>query len=87
MNGAVQGEATATASTPVRKASATGWRACRLATPDGRNVPNSNSPARFSPIRVNSAASAATTAGTAAESPSPGFARRAQGQHECAQRQ
>ena len=63
MNGAVQGDATATASTPVKKLSATGWRACRLATDDGSMFPNSNTPARFSPMRVNSPASAATTAG------------------------
>jgi hypothetical protein len=86
MKGAVQGEATATASTPVRKASSTGWRACRLATLEGRNEPNSNRPARFSPIRVNSAASAATTPGTAAGSPSPGFRRRRAGQQQRAQR-
>ncbi|MNV74116.1 hypothetical protein D3C71_1673120 [compost metagenome] len=63
MNGAVHGEATATASTPVRKLSATGWRACRLATEEGRKCPNSNTPARLSAISVNSAASDATTAG------------------------
>ncbi|MNT31540.1 hypothetical protein D3C72_1673800 [compost metagenome] len=63
MNGAVQGEATATASTPVRKESAIGWRACRLATEEGRKCPNSNTPARLSAISVNSAASEATTAG------------------------
>jgi hypothetical protein len=63
MNGAVQGEATATASTPVKKLSATGCRACRLATDDGRKCPISNTPARFSAISVNSAASPATTAG------------------------
>ena len=32
MKGAVQGEAIATASTPVRKALATGWRASSVAT-------------------------------------------------------
>ena len=35
----------------------------RLATEDGSMFPNSNTPARFSPMRVNSPASAATTAG------------------------
>ena len=63
MNGAVQGDATATASTPVRKASSTGWRACRPASDCGSMARNSNMPARFSAISVNSAASAATTAG------------------------
>ena len=63
MNGAVHGEATATASTPVRKASATGWRACRPASDDGSMRPNSYTPARFSAISVNSTASVATTAG------------------------
>jgi hypothetical protein len=64
MNGAVQGEAMATASTPVRKrcpppgGAPAGWPA-----DDGSTLPNSNTPARFSPITVNSAASAATTAG------------------------
>src|SRR5665647_3156577 len=59
MNGAVQGEATATASTPDRKALTTGWRASSEATLTGRNAPNSNKPARFRPISVNSAALAA----------------------------
>ncbi len=63
MNGAVHGEAMATASMPDRKASAAGWRACSAARRPGANWPNSNTPARFRPITVNSAASAATTAG------------------------
>ena len=71
MNGAVQGDATATASTPDRKALATGWRASSDATLDGRKAPNSNSPARFRPISVNSAASAATTAGDCNWKPQP----------------
>jgi hypothetical protein len=49
MNGAVQGDATATASTPVKKLSATGWRACRLATEDGSMFPNSNTPGQVQP--------------------------------------
>ncbi len=71
MKGAVQGEAIATASTPDRKALATGWRASSEARLEGRKAPNSNRPARFSPIRVNSAASAATTAGDCNWKPQP----------------
>ena len=71
MNGAVQGEATATASTPDSPASATGCRACSVATPLGTKRPNSNTPARLSPITVNSAASAATTAGDCNWKPQP----------------
>ncbi len=63
MNGAVQGEAMATASTPDRKASTTGWRACNDARRCGSTLPISNRPARFRPMSVNSAASIATTAG------------------------
>ena len=71
MNGAVQGEAMATASTPDRNALTTGWRASSEATLDGRKAPNSNRPARFSPISVNSAASVATTAGDCSWKPQP----------------
>ena len=71
MNGAVHGEATATASTPVRKASATGWRACRPASDDGSMRPNSYTPARFSAISVNNTASVATTAGDCSWKPQP----------------
>ena len=63
MKGAVQGEATATASTPERKLSITGFSACKLATRLGRNWPNSKTPARFSPSTANSAASSAMTSG------------------------
>ena len=63
MNGAVQGEATATASTPDKNAFSAGLRACSVATRLGTNWPNSNSPARFSPTTVNSTANPATTAG------------------------
>ena len=63
MKGAVQGEATATASTPVSNESMTGLRARAAAHEPGSTEPNSNTPARFSPIKVNSAASTATTAG------------------------
>jgi hypothetical protein len=63
MNGAVQGDAMATASTPDRNESSVGFLACSDATLDGSRLPNSNTPARFRPMTVNSAASAATTAG------------------------
>ena len=63
MKGAVQGEATATASTPVRKESTIGCRARAAAQLLGSTEPNSNTPARFKPIKVKSAASTATTAG------------------------
>ena len=63
MNGAVHGEATATAKTPDHHASATGWRRCALASALGSICPNSNTPARFNPSTVNSSASAATTIG------------------------
>jgi len=63
MKGAVQGEAMATATTPESKASVTGWRACSVARRPGMNWPNSNTPARFSPISVNSPARSATTSG------------------------
>ena len=71
MNGAVQGLATATASTPVRKWSATGWRACAPAHDEGSTEPISNTPARLSPISVNRAASTATTAGCCSWKPQP----------------
>ena len=63
MNGAVQGDAMAVASTPDKNESTVGFLACRLATRLGSRLPNSNSPARFRPISVNSTASVATTAG------------------------
>ncbi len=63
MNGAVHGEATATASTPVSAESASGWRSRIEARPLGSSVANSNRPARFSAISVNSTASAATKSG------------------------
>ena len=74
MNGAVQGEATTTASTPERKSST---RGCAARTPPSEATPGtrtSNNPARFSPISVNSAASAATTAGDCSWKPQPSWA-------------
>ena len=71
MKGAVHGEATATASTPDSAASTTGCRA-RIATSEpGSTEPNSNTPARFSPMAVNSAASATTTPGDCNWKPQP----------------
>ena len=63
MNGAVQGDAIAVASTPDKNAFTPGFFDCRFMARLGKIAPNSNSPARFSPSSVNSAASAATTAG------------------------
>ena len=71
MNGAVQGDAMAVASTPVRNASAVGFWACRLATRLGSTLPNSNRPARLRPISVNNTASAATTPGLCSWKPQP----------------
>ena len=71
MNGAVQGEAMAVASTPVKNASTVGLRACQLATLLGKTLPNSNKPTKFKPIRVKSTASAATTAGLWSWKPQP----------------
>ena len=71
MKGAVQGEATATASTPVSSESTTGCRARTAATEPGSTEPSSNTPARLSPISVNSAASVATTAGDCSWKPQP----------------
>ena len=62
MNGAVQGDAMAVANTPDKNALTAGCLACALATRPGRKLPNSKTPARFSPISVKSAASVATTA-------------------------
>ena len=74
MNGAVQGEATTTASTPERKSLTSGLRAWADATLDGTNWPNSNTPARFSPISVNKAANDATTTGDCSWKPQPSSA-------------
>ena len=63
MKGAVQGEATATASRPESAELSAGWRASSVLIRLGRNWPNSNRPARFKPSSVKSSASAATTAG------------------------
>ncbi len=71
MNGAVQGEATAAASTPVRKESSVGSRARSEAMRDGSSEPNSNTPARLRPMSVNSAASATTVPGACSWKPQP----------------
>ena len=63
MNGAVQGEATKTANTPVRKWSTTGLLARAAAQEPGTTRSNSNRPSRFSPMRVKSRAKAATKGG------------------------
>ena len=61
----------ATASTPVKNASATGWRGWNVASADGTIWRNWNTPARFSPISVNNSANAATTAGFCNWKPQP----------------
>ncbi len=72
MNGAVQGEAIATASTPDRKALATGCRASSVATPRRQEARRTRTrPPGSAPISVNSAASAATTAGDCSWKPQP----------------
>ena len=71
MNGAVQGEATATASTPVTAESTMGWRARAASHEPGNTEPSSNTPARFNPISVNKPASTATTTGDCNWKPQP----------------
>jgi hypothetical protein len=71
MNGAVHGDATATASTPVNIWSTSGWRARRSAQPSGNMDPNSNAPSRFNPSNVNSSARPATTRGDCNWNPQP----------------
>ena len=63
INGAVQGEATATASTPDTNASTRGWRDCNAARLAGSTLPMLKTSHKFKAIRVKSAARAATTAG------------------------
>ena len=72
----------ATASTPVKRHRLPGGVPAAARRP-GTNWPNSNTPARFSPISVKSRASTATTvAGDWSRKPSPVAARRAQGQQQ-----
>ena len=71
MKGAVQGEATATASTPVKAESTTGWRARAAAQELGSMLPNSNTPARLRPMRVNRTANPATKPGDCNWKPQP----------------
>ena len=71
MKGAVQGEATATARTPVKAESTTGCRARAAAQEPGSRWPISNTPARFSPIRLNRTARPATKPGDCNWKPQP----------------
>ncbi|EFX59977.1 hypothetical protein DAPPUDRAFT_126002, partial [Daphnia pulex] len=71
MKGAVHGEATPTASTPVRPWSSKGLRARMVAIPLGMKEPNSNTPIRFKAISVNRMASTVTTSGDCSWKPQP----------------
>src|SRR6476469_7641257 len=71
MNGAVQGDAIATASNPDANAFAPRFECDHVATLDGSSEPNSNTPDRFSAITKNSSASALTTAGDCSWKPHP----------------
>ncbi|MCY1173746.1 hypothetical protein D9M73_139210 [compost metagenome] len=71
MNGAVHGDAIATASTPDKNELTTGCLLSSVASLFGRKAPNSNIPARLVPITVNSAASVATTSGDCSWKPHP----------------
>ena len=66
MNGAVQGDATATASTPVRPWSTTAAAAQRCDAA-GQHAGELNSPSRLKPISANSSAKAATNSGDCSE--------------------
>jgi hypothetical protein len=52
IKGAVQGDATATASTPESNASTTGWRDCNAANLAGSTWPKLNTSHRFKAISV-----------------------------------
>ena len=75
MNGAVQGEATATASTPASESSATDGEHVQMASPPGRTLPNSKVPARLRPTSVNTTASSATKVGDCNWKPQPSCCR------------
>src|SRR6185503_21311039 len=71
MNGAVQGDAITTASTPDNAASTYGLRADQLPADDGTSEVNSKTPDRFSARTKKSTASAATTPGDCSWNPQP----------------
>ena len=71
MNGAVQGEATTTASTPEPKASSVRLLLVHPRHAAGASWPNSNTPARLSPSAKNRTASAVTTTGDCSWNPQP----------------
>ena len=79
MNGAVQGVATTTASTPVKKAPAVPLRAARPLADAGKRPPISNTPERLRPTSDDQQAPAPRPRpATAAGSPSPASPPRAQ---------
>src|SRR5665213_1090387 len=74
MNGAVQGDATTTASTPEPNASSVRFWLVHPRSDDGTTWPNSNTPARFNPSTKTNVASAATTSGVCSWKPQPSCA-------------
>jgi hypothetical protein len=71
MNGAVQGDAMMTASTPEPNASTVRFLLDHSATLEGASWPNSNTPDRFSASTKKRMASAVTTAGDCSWNPQP----------------
>src|SRR5690242_10463290 len=71
MNGAVHGDAIATASTPDANELTCRFACDHDATPLGTSAPNSKTPDRFNAITKNRIASDATTAGDCSWKPQP----------------
>src|SRR6185436_11656796 len=71
MNGAVHGDATTTASTPVPNASSVRLRDVQPRTDEGATLPNSNTPDRLRPITKNRSASSDTNSGDWSWKPQP----------------
>src|SRR5262250_556960 len=71
MNGAVQGEATSTASTPEPNQSRAGFAERQRAARSGKNVPTSNTPERLSASAKKNSASTATATGDCSWKPQP----------------
>ena len=71
MNGAVQGLAATTASTPEANASTAGRSSRQAARPWGISSLNSKAPIRFKPSAKNTRASANTTPGSCSWKPQP----------------
>ena len=73
MKGAVQGVATTTASTPVKKLPVSPPRSASPLPADARRPPTSNTPDRFRPIANSSVAMAATNTGDWNWKPQPAW--------------